>query len=43
MIVAAIAQRWGFQPQTGGKVVWFELEAPDAQHSSPNEPETTVI
>jgi anti-sigma regulatory factor (Ser/Thr protein kinase) len=32
-IVAAIAQRWGFDPEADGKVVWFELDAPAATGS----------
>ena len=28
MLVAAMAQRWGVEPLTGGKVVWFELNPP---------------
>ena len=27
-IVAAIASAWGFQPATGGKQVWAELDVP---------------
>jgi anti-sigma regulatory factor (Ser/Thr protein kinase) len=32
-LIAAIAQRWGFESRGGGKVVWFELDAPHSEDS----------
>jgi hypothetical protein len=28
-LVERLADRWGSEPRTGGKVVWFEVAAPD--------------
>jgi anti-sigma regulatory factor (Ser/Thr protein kinase) len=28
-LVDQLADRWGSEPRTGGKVVWFEVAAPD--------------
>jgi DNA-binding NarL/FixJ family response regulator len=32
-ILDSLASRWGVQPRTGGKVVWFEVPRPDARTS----------
>jgi PAS domain S-box-containing protein len=32
-IVGVVASRWGVIPQTGGKVVWFELGQPPSAHA----------
>ena len=33
-LVTQLADRWGSEPISGGKVVWFEVTAPTAPHAS---------